>query len=123
METGTDDSGLSVVHAGGTGRTMAGTESWTMAMEWTADSLGPVLLGSERSGQLIMSPSLLAYSALVAPTIAAVAALISSLRNRSKIEQVHLAVNSRLDELLKLTKTSSYAEGKAAGEFRQRDST
>ncbi len=33
--------------------------------------------------------------------------------NRQKIEAVHIAVNSRLTELLELTAKSSHAEGKA----------
>ena len=48
-------------------------------------------------------------------TIAALGALITSLRNASKIQEVHLSVNSRLTELINATKIASHAEGLAEG--------
>ena len=37
-------------------------------------------------------------------TIASLAALIVSIRNGSKIQQVHIGINSRMDELVKASK-------------------
>jgi hypothetical protein len=44
-------------------------------------------------------------------TIAAIAALVASLHNRSQITALHLAVNSRLTELLAISKAAARAEG------------
>lgn len=49
------------------------------------------------------------------PTIAAVAALIVGLRGNRKVDDLHVAVNSRLTELLEQTSKASKAEGKAEG--------
>jgi hypothetical protein len=38
------------------------------------------------------------------PTIASVAALIMSIRNGNKIHDVHVGINSRMDELVKASK-------------------
>ena len=53
--------------------------------------------------------------AIVAPTVPALLAFISSLLNRRKIQEVHLSVNSRLTELLEQTGKASHAEGLAQG--------
>jgi hypothetical protein len=45
------------------------------------------------------------------PTIAAGGALLLGWLNRQKLTQIHVDVNSRITQLLKLTKKSSYAEG------------
>jgi hypothetical protein len=58
--------------------------------------------------------------AAVPSTLAALGALITSLRNAGRIQQVHLTMNSRLDELIEATKTASHAEGFAAGQESQR---
>lgn len=42
---------------------------------------------------------------------AALSSLIASLRNGQKIQDVHLTMNSRLDELLAATKAQAFAEG------------
>jgi hypothetical protein len=47
--------------------------------------------------------------------LGSIAAMITSLINRAKIQEVHLSVNSRLTELLKATKAASHAEGLAEG--------
>ena len=56
-----------------------------------------------------------AFYASIAPTIAALAALVfgwcDRKRMRKEITEVHIAVNSRMDALLALTKKSSHAEG------------
>lgn len=43
--------------------------------------------------------------------ITAAIGLIVSLRNRKAIQEVHLSVNSRLDQLVKLTEVAAFAEG------------
>jgi nitrate reductase gamma subunit len=47
---------------------------------------------------------------------------IIALLNNRKVQQVHLLVNSRLTELLELTKKSSYAEG-IAQQKKEEDNT
>jgi|HubBroStandDraft_1064217.scaffolds.fasta_scaffold09885_4 hypothetical protein len=42
---------------------------------------------------------------------AALSSLLASLRNGRKIQDVHLTMNSRLDELLAATKAQAFAEG------------
>lgn len=61
--------------------------------------------------------------AAIAPTIAAIGAIIVSLINRKKnkadledakkgIHQIHLEINSRMTQLLELSQRSAHAEGK-----------
>jgi hypothetical protein len=45
--------------------------------------------------------------------IAAVGACILSWRNAGKIQEVHLSINSRMDELLKEAKAAAHAAGVA----------
>ncbi len=45
------------------------------------------------------------------PTLMGLAAVITSLRNAFKIQEVHGQINSRMDELLALAKKASFAEG------------
>jgi|HubBroStandDraft_4_1064222.scaffolds.fasta_scaffold13079_4 hypothetical protein len=47
--------------------------------------------------------------------IPAILAFIVSLINRNKIQEVHLSVNSRLDELLKTSIAQARIEGRAEG--------
>lgn len=47
--------------------------------------------------------------------LAALGALAVSIWNSTKIKEVHVLINSRLTELLELTKTSSKAEGVKEG--------
>jgi hypothetical protein len=54
----------------------------------------------------------LATQAIVA--LGACAAFAQSLRNGVKIREVHLTMNSRLDELIRSTKALAYSEGAAA---------
>lgn len=49
------------------------------------------------------------------PTLPAVFALVASVRNKQAIQEVHLSVNSRMDELLKITGDAKRAEGVKAG--------
>jgi hypothetical protein len=46
----------------------------------------------------------LALLAALPPTLVALAALITSVRNGDKIREVHLSLNSRLTELVKASK-------------------
>jgi hypothetical protein len=50
---------------------------------------------------------------IILPTAAAFGAFVTSLLNRNKIQQVHLSINSRMEELLKQKGIASKAEGKA----------
>ena len=45
---------------------------------------------------------LIAFLAALPPTIAALAALVMSLRNNSKITEVHMMINNRMDQMLGL---------------------
>jgi hypothetical protein len=49
----------------------------------------------------------------IAPTIAAVAALIAALRGRREVQAVRLEVNGRVDELIKAAHTEGYLKGLA----------
>ena len=58
----------------------------------------------------------------IPPTIAGIAALIVSLKNHDAVKEVHLAINSRLDQLLALAREAGFTDGrKAEGEDRDRD--
>ena len=43
--------------------------------------------------------------------LAAVGALIASLKNGQRIQEVHLSINSRMDQLVAVTKAAAHAEG------------
>jgi hypothetical protein len=45
-------------------------------------------------------------------SVAAFGALIMGFINQDRIKSVHIMINSRMDELLELTKKSSIAEGR-----------
>jgi hypothetical protein len=47
------------------------------------------------------------------PTLAAMASIYVSLKNSDKLHELHLSLNSRLDQFLALTAASSHAEGVA----------
>lgn len=47
----------------------------------------------------------------VVTLLAAIASLWSSRKNKASIQEVHVALNSRLTELLKMTASASHAEG------------
>ncbi len=50
----------------------------------------------------------------IPPTLAAVAALIVSTKNRAETKEVHLSLNSRLDQLIKVTRSDAIHEGRKA---------
>lgn len=60
-------------------------------------------------------PIVSAAIATVPPTIFALAALRASKDNGKKVEELHLAVNSRLSQLIEQTQKASHAEGVAEG--------
>jgi len=43
----------------------------------------------------------------------------ASRKNKAAIQEVHVSINSRMDELLKLTATASHAEGVVEGEAKK----
>lgn len=47
--------------------------------------------------------------------LAALASLIASIRNARKIEQVHISINSRMDQLLAATGLAQHAAGVEQG--------
>lgn len=47
----------------------------------------------------------------VPPTLVAMGSLVVSLKNKAGIHDVHLSMNSRFDEWMKMVKTASFAEG------------
>ena len=56
-----------------------------------------------------------AFIATLPATIAAIGALIVSLRNGIKVEEVHKATNSMKDALVAVTRSDALQEGHAAG--------
>jgi len=52
--------------------------------------------------------------ALTAACLSFVGVLLT-LRGNSKIEEIHISVNSRMDQLLKITSNAEYAKGQLAG--------
>ncbi len=56
---------------------------------------------------------LVALISALPPTIVAAGAIVIGIMNKRGIEDLHVAVNSRLTELLELTAKSARAEGKA----------
>lgn len=46
------------------------------------------------------------------PTITAIASLVLIILNKRKLQELHVAINSRLTELLEITAKASLAEGR-----------
>lgn len=57
----------------------------------------------------------IAVIAATPPTIVSIGALLASLSNHAKIQELHVIVNSRLTELLASNKQAATAEGRAEG--------
>ena len=53
---------------------------------------------------------LTALAALIAAVITLIT-LIKTLKNGKQIQEIHVSINSRMDEFLKLAKESSFAKG------------
>jgi hypothetical protein len=58
------------------------------------------------------STIIVAAIAAIPPTLVALLALRTGKKNEASIQQVHLSVNSRMDEMLRLTAASQRAAGK-----------
>jgi len=58
---------------------------------------------------------LVSIIAAIPPTLVAFLSLKESKKNASAIQEVHLSINSRMDELLKSAKGESKAEGREEG--------
>lgn len=58
-----------------------------------------------------MLTSIITLIGVVTTLIIATTALIKTLQNGKQIQIVHLSLNSRLDQMLKLTADSSFAKG------------
>ena len=55
--------------------------------------------------------TLITFLTALAALIAAVITLIKTLKNGKQIQEIHVSINSRMDEFLKLAKESSFAKG------------
>jgi hypothetical protein len=55
--------------------------------------------------------------------LTAIVSVFQAFRNKAAIQEVHLSVNSRLTELIRVTKAASHAEGKAEGVAQQKADT
>lgn len=64
-----------------------------------------------------------AIIAAVPPTLLAGLALLKAGKVEKAVNEVHLSVNSRLDEFLKVTKTASHAEGVKEEKDKQENKT
>lgn len=58
---------------------------------------------------------LLALIATIPPTLMALGALMAAIKANHKVEDLHVAVNSRLTELLDTTRKAAEAKGHLAG--------
>jgi hypothetical protein len=56
-----------------------------------------------------------ATGAVVVQVVASLASLLQARRNGDKLVEIHLQLNSRLDQLLAVTKKDAHAEGKLEG--------
>jgi len=54
---------------------------------------------------------------------AAILSVLASLVNRKKIELLHLQINSRMDEWIKMVRDSALAEGRLQGVVQERKDT
>jgi|HubBroStandDraft_5_1064220.scaffolds.fasta_scaffold1040828_1 hypothetical protein len=60
------------------------------------------------------APTITAIASFIS-SLSAIGAIISSWLNGRKIQEVHVGINSRLTELLRLKGIASHAEGKQEG--------
>jgi len=80
-------------------------------------SVGTLLLSIARATHLIqqespMDPAVaLALIAVAPPTLASAVGIFIALRNGKRVEDVHVEINSRMTQLLALTRKASHAEG------------
>ena len=57
----------------------------------------------------------------IPPTLAGVASIVMAFKAKTKAEQTHLLINSRMGELLKAAKAISHSEGKEEGIAEERN--
>lgn len=55
--------------------------------------------------------SLITLITVLTTFVVAIISLVKVIKQENKIQQIHLSINSRLDDFLKLTAKSSHAEG------------
>lgn len=71
---------------------------------------------------MMSDPLMIALVVSIPPTIASIAALVSSIKNRRKLDNLHGDINSRLTELVEHAKAAAHALGHAEGMKAERDS-
>ena len=62
-----------------------------------------------------MKEIIIALIAAIPPTFVAFLSLVNTKKNSNAIQNVHLSINSKMDDLLKATKGESFAEGREQG--------
>ena len=62
-----------------------------------------------------MESIIIAIIAAIPPTLVALLTLRNSKKNAQAIQEVHLSINSRMDQLLEASKAASNAEGREEG--------
>jgi hypothetical protein len=63
----------------------------------------------------VLPPTLLAVATLIASISALIVSVITAQRSGSKLDHLHIALNSRLSQLIEQTSRASRAEGVAEG--------
>ncbi len=58
----------------------------------------------------------------VPPTLASIASIVMAFKAKTKAEATHLLINSRMEELLRVSKIASHLEGKTEGIAEERKS-
>ena len=58
-----------------------------------------------------MITSIITLIGVITTLIISITALVKTLKNGKAVQEIHLSINSRMDELLKLTKDSAFAAG------------
>ncbi len=59
---------------------------------------------------------------IIVSALASLGAVIFSMINRSKLQELHVSLNSRLTELLEVSEKAAHAAGKAEAEATERQS-
>ncbi len=65
-------------------------------------------------------PVKIALIVAIAPTLIALGGVINSVRNGRKLDNIHIDLNSRLSQLLEVTRVSERASGHAEGMAEER---
>ena len=72
-------------------------------------------MGHERTAAQLTDTVLVGLIAAVPATVAALAALVVSLKGNRKVAAISVQIDGRLDELLATTRAAGNASGRAAG--------